>query len=34
MTAPGFWDDQSKAQKVINQVKDLKDKVETMSKLE
>lgn len=34
MMAPGFWDDQSKAQKVINQVKDLKDKVETMSKLE
>ncbi|MBM7551421.1 peptide chain release factor 2 [Thalassobacillus pellis] len=34
MTAPGFWDDQNNAQKVINEVNGLKDMVQTLEKHE
>jgi len=34
MSTPGFWDNQSEAQKVIDEVKHLKEQVETMAKLE
>lgn len=34
MIAPDFWDDHSKAQKVIDEVKHLKEQVETLTKLE
>lgn len=34
MIEPGFWDNQEKAQKVINEVKDLKDQTEKMEQLE
>lgn len=31
--APGFWDDMEKSQKVLQQTKQLKDKVESYDKL-